>query len=147
MQVTTEGSKRVIYCVTLETDDDTVVSTTKHFPVKKQPIAEQLREAHQAMTTALKGKVIAAAVLREADFHRLQRLTDPNKTRLRFEGVCLAAADNVSAAVSVMDGSDIGKACGSTKDDAISAGRLVVDDALMAEAAAAAIAAKSLLAT
>jgi hypothetical protein len=146
LQVTTQGTKRVIYGVTLESDDHSVVSTFKHFPDKRHKAAQKAREAHHALATALKGKVIAAAVLREADYHHRQRLTDGNKERLRLEGACIAAADGVAAIFEVMDGPQVGRACASTKDEAISAaGELAVEPVLV-EAAAAAIAAESLLA-
>jgi hypothetical protein len=143
LHVKTQASKRVISGVILEGDIDSVISTIKHIPEASHDEATQAYEAHAALTTALKGVDVRAAVLLEADYHRSRGLTDGIKDRLRLEGICLAASRKYITLTKVMNGPALGRACNTTKDGALDAASQLGLERLYVEAAAAALAAKS----
>ncbi|OYN78907.1 hypothetical protein CG716_13645 [Mycolicibacterium sphagni] len=63
------------------------------------------------------------AVLLEADYDRRARIRDGTKDRLRIEGAILSACrerDEIND-VQIMDGPQMGRACGSDKAGAIAA--------------------------
>lgn len=142
LHVKTHGTKRVVCGVVLDSDDE-VILPISHYPNPSHDKATQARELHQTLTTALKGKDIGYAVLLEADYHPQRRLTDGVVDRVRLEGICLAATRETVTSVDVMDGPALGRACGGTKSDALSAAESLSVDPLLVEAAAAALAARS----
>jgi hypothetical protein len=143
LHVKTHNNKRVICGVILDTTNDTAVFEIKHAPNARDDDAAKAREAHDALTTALKGKAIAAAVLLEADYDRRQRLSDGVKERLRLEGVCLAASRELVPIVKVLNGPELGRACGTNKAGALSSAVSLGVDPVLVEAAAAALGANS----
>lgn len=130
-------------CGVILDTDDRIVLPLKHIPDPSHSKATQARELHDTLTTALKGKDIRSAVLLEADFHRSRGLTEGVIDRLRLEGICLAAARVSVAAVEVLDGPALGRAFGSSKEEALAAGGNLDVEAALADAAAAAIAART----
>ena len=88
---------------------------------------------------------IGAAVLMEADYHPQAGKSAASKNRLRIEGACLSACRDNTALVQVMNGPAIGKACGTSKADALTAARGLGVSEEYVEATAAALAAKSIL--
>lgn len=142
LQVKTHRGKRIVCAVVLD-DDDAVVLPLKHIPDQKHSKATQARELHDTLTTALKGMTIRAAVLLEADFHQRRGLTDGVVDRLRLEGICLAAARVAVGVVEVLDGPALGRAFGTSKDEALAAGASLDVDGILGDAAAAAVAART----
>ncbi|MGH3556006.1 MAG: hypothetical protein ACRDTK_00535 [Mycobacterium sp.] len=146
LHVATQGNKRVIRGVLLDPTNDSVLSPPiEHLPDRGHDEATQVREARDAVASALRAHEIAAAVLREADYHFRRGVTDGTKRRLRLEGVCLAACREKTSLVEVMDGPALGRACGGNKDAAFDAARILGVSENLVEATAAALAAKSLL--
>ncbi|SHU10721.1 Uncharacterised protein [Mycobacteroides abscessus subsp. abscessus] len=146
LRVGTEGSKWALRGVLLDPATDEVLPTTiDHFPKKSHSAAQQAHDAHDALAGALSAYEIHAVVLREADHHRSARIQDGTKKRLRLEGACLAACQALGVPVEVMDGQAIGRAIGASKDGAEDAARQLGVAANLVEAAAAALAAKSLI--
>lgn len=146
LRVGTEGSKWVLRGVLLDPATDEVCPTTiDHFPKKSHSAAQQAHDAHDALAGALSAYEIRAVVLREADHHNRAGIKDGTKKRLRLEGACLAACQALGVPVEVMDGQGVGRAIGSSKEGAEDAARQLGVDSNLVEAAAAALAAKSLL--
>jgi hypothetical protein len=144
LQVTSLRSRRIVRGVILDTDTDSMAANVEHIPDPRHNEAMQTREARDAIATALRAHNIAAAVLLEADYHPQAGKSAGSKNRMRLEGACLSACRDHTPTVEVMNGPALGRACGGKKEDALAAARRVgVPDDLV-EAAAAALAAKSL---
>lgn len=131
-------------CGVLLDADDGIVLQIKHIPDPSHTKATQARELHDTLTTALKRQDIGAAAMLEADFHRSRGLTDGVVDRLRLEGICLAAARVNIAVVAVLDGPALGRAFGTSKEEALAAGGNLGVEAVLGDAGAAAIAARTL---
>lgn len=146
LRVATEGSRWTIRGVLIDLATGAVApATIDHFPNRSHDEPLQAHEAHDAIASALRGHEIGAVVLREADHHGRAGLTAGTKKRLRLEGACLSACRATGVPVSIMDGKAIGTAIGGSKNDAWAAANMlgVADESV--DAAAAALAAKTLL--
>jgi hypothetical protein len=145
-QVVSHRSRRIVRGIILDTDTDSMAAKVEHIPDSRHNEAMQTREARDALATALRAHNIAAAVLLEADYHPQAGRSAGSKNRMRLEGACLSACRDHTATVEVMNGPALGRACGGQKEDALAAGRKLGVPEDLVEAAAAALAAKSLLA-
>jgi hypothetical protein len=117
----------------------------EHVPNPRHDEATQTYEARDAFASALRDAGVVAAVLLESDYHPQARVTGGTKNRLRLEGAVLSACKVGGATVAVMNGREVGHACGGKKDDAFAAAQNLGVDEEFVEAAVAALAAKSLL--
>lgn len=146
LHVGTRGSRRIIRGVLLEASNDLVqLPAIEHVPHPSHDQATQAYDARDAIASALSAHEVAAAVLVEADYHPKARVTDGTRMRLRLEGACLSACRSCIPHVAVMNGPELGRRVGGSKESAHAAARnLGVDDNLV-EATAAALAAKTLL--
>lgn len=145
MQVTTRNKRRNVLGVILNSADDSVVAKIEHVSAPSHKEAMEAREARDSIASALRAHAVSAAVLFEADYHPQLKVTDGTKSRLRLEGACLAACREVITVVEVMNGPELGKACGGKKEDALHAAKSLGVEVKLVEAAAAALAAKSLI--
>ncbi|MBF6127842.1 hypothetical protein [Nocardia brasiliensis] len=145
LQVAAQNGKRVVRGVVLNTSDDSVVAIIEHVPNVDHNEATQAREARDAVASNLRAFEVTAAVVFEADYHPRAGLTDGTKSRLRLEGACLTACREIITTVEVMNGPKLGRACGGNKDDALGAAKDLGVDNKLVDAAAAALAAKSLI--
>lgn len=143
LTVGTRSGKRAVRAVVLDTSSDSIVATIEHVVDPRHDEATQAREARDALLSALRAHEVSAAVLLEADYNARSKVVAGTRARLRTEGACLSACREVVPSVVVLNGPALGRACGSTKDRAIDAGKILVADAILGEAAAAALAAKS----
>jgi hypothetical protein len=143
LNVKTHNNKRVVCGVILDAANDSLVATIEHVPNLRDGEAKKAYEAHKTLATALKGKDIDAAVLLEADYNTRQALSAGVKERLRLEGVCLAASRERIAVVEIVNGPELGRACGTDKAGALRAAEKLGVESVLVEAAAAALAAKS----
>ena len=146
LQVASHRSRRIVQGVIVDADTDSIAAKVEHIPDSKHNEAMQTREARDAIATALRAYNIAAAVLLEADYHPQAGKSAGSKNRLRLEGACLSACRDHTPTVEVMNGPALGRACAGKKEDAFAAGRRLGVPEDLVEAAAAALAAKSLLA-
>lgn len=141
------GTKRAVRSVVLDTLTDTVVGTIEHIVDPGHDDATQAREARDALLSALRAHDVTAGVMLEADYTPQNRVVAGTKTRLRIEGACLSACREVISQITVVNGPALGRACGTSKDAAVTAGKSLVAEAIYGEAAAAALAAKATVQT
>lgn len=146
LHVGTQGSRRVVRGVLLDPADDSVqLPAIEHVPHPSHDEATQAYDARDAIASALSAHDVAAAVLIEADYHPRARVTDGTRARLRLEGACLSACRISIPHVAVMNGPDLGRRVGGSKEKAHAAARNLGVDENLVEPTAAALAAKSLL--
>ena len=146
LHVGKRGSRRVIRGVLLDASTDSLVSPhIEHVPNPSHDESTQTHEARDAFAGALSGLDLAGGVLLESDYHPQARVTGGTRNRLRLEGAVLSACRVGGAPIAVMNGKELGHACGGKKDDAFLAARNLGVDEELVEATAAALAAKSLL--
>lgn len=119
--------------------------TFQHKSSTGTAVEDQLHALGQAFLTELTAQPVDAVWIREAGYARGSGLTAPTKTRLRAEGVCLAAARTVTQNVRIGDVNAATTALGNTKTAAqLDADGAALTNADCAEAAGAALAARAM---
>jgi len=139
------ATKRLVLGVILDSDTHALIDLFEHIPEKAHNEAAQAQAARDAVSSVLSAHSVAAAVLLEADYHKKSRVQAGTKQRLRLEGAVLSACLDKIPTVEVMNGPALGRACGTKKEDAVATAAGLVTDARFSEAAAAAMAACSLV--
>ncbi len=120
-----------------------VIRTFQYLASGTDSEADQVQAVANSFATAMVGLPAkpSAVVVREADDAVRGGLTAARKTRLRCEGAVLHEARRLTTAVTVMNGPQIGRACGGSLSDAEEQAKSianVVDDVPSTSAALAA---------
>lgn len=126
-------------------DQGNVTRTFQHLPSTAENLAEQIHGLADALRTELTAlpSALAAVVVREADDGARGGLTAGRKARARAEGAVLDVARQRTTKVAVMNGPQVGRACGDNlaAAEALAAERV---ESEWVEAASAALAADTL---
>jgi hypothetical protein len=146
LRVASRSAKWVATVVIMEESGRDVAEQIEHICNKSHDDATQARELRDTLNGALSPyDDIAAVVLFEADYSDRSKITRGVKERLRLEGAALTACLDHARRVDVMNGPAIGRACGCSKDEALASAAELPVIGKYVDAAAAAIAARSLL--
>lgn len=145
--VRAKNTRPLVRGVVLEEDGST--RTFEHFAAGTEDQPAQIHSIADAVRTELTGVTsgIDAVVMREADDGARGGLTKGRKARARGEGAVLDAVRALTPSVAVMNGPQVGRACGGNLAyaEAQAADLALGEDWIVA--ASAAIAARSLVAS